>query len=359
MNDRRDGTIAPDSIDGASEPHPEANPRPPRSMPKTARATVLVVDDEEEICDLVSYNLAREGYRVVQEHDGEAGLNRVFKSAPDLLILDLLLPKMSGLEVLGAIRGEPRTRSLPVLVLTARGTEMDKLVGFERGADDYLTKPFSPKELVARVQAILRRTRGEQAATPVKVGPFQFDSEVSLHEVVAEAVGMVGEDLSRRRIQVVNEVAPGLPRLRVDHPKLRKLFQLLLRDELANLQEGATIRFEASAREAQDGQPAGIDLLIHDNGPGLPKDAILAVFDPFFVRNDSPNEFGIYLMACYFIVYHHGGTINVGPGKEGGLAFRIMLPLHPVAGSAIDESEDFLVRVMTNERLWERLLATA
>ena len=189
--------------------------------------------------------------------------------------------------------------------------------------------------------------------------PFQFDSEVSLHEVVAEAVGMVGEDLSRRRIQVVNEVAPGLPRLRVDHPKLRKLFQLLLRDELANLQEGATIRFEASAREAQDGQPAGIDLLIHDNGPGLPKDAILAVFDPFFVRNDSPNEFGIYLMACYFIVYHHGGTINVGPGKEGGLAFRIMLPLHPVAGSAIDESEDFLVRVMTNERLWERLLATA
>ena len=146
-------------------------------MAKTARATVLVVDDEAEICDLVSYNLGREGYRVVREHDGEAGLNRVFKSEPDLLILDLLLPKMSGLEVLGAIRGEPRTRGLPVLVLTARGTEMDKLVGFERGADDYLTKPFSPKELVARVQAILRRTRGEQAAGPLKIGPFQFDNE--------------------------------------------------------------------------------------------------------------------------------------------------------------------------------------
>ena len=148
-----------------------------RKVPKTPRSTILVVDDEAEICDLVSYNLAREGYRVLQEHDGEAGLNRVFQSAPDLLILDLLLPKMSGLEVLGAIRAEQRTRSLPVLVLTARGTEMDKLVGFERGADDYLTKPFSPKELVARVQAILRRTRGEESAAPVKVGPFQFDSE--------------------------------------------------------------------------------------------------------------------------------------------------------------------------------------
>src|SRR4051812_13819464 len=146
-------------------------------MPRTPRSTILVVDDEAEICDLVSYNLAREGYRVLQEHDGQAGLNRIFQSAPDLLILDLLLPKMSGLEVLGSIRGEPRTRSLPVLVLTARGTEMDKLIGFERGADDYLTKPFSPKELVARVQAILRRTRGEEAAAKVTVGPFQFDSE--------------------------------------------------------------------------------------------------------------------------------------------------------------------------------------
>ena len=146
-------------------------------VPKTPRSTILVVDDEAEICELVSYNLSREGYRVVSEHDGEAGLERVFQSAPDLLVLDLLLPKMSGLEVLAAIRNEPRTRTLPVLVLTARGTEMDKLIGFERGADDYLTKPFSPKELVARVQAILRRTRGDETAAPAKIGPFEFDRE--------------------------------------------------------------------------------------------------------------------------------------------------------------------------------------
>jgi two-component system, OmpR family, phosphate regulon response regulator PhoB len=146
---------------------------PPR-MSRTKLPTILVVDDEAEICDLVKYNLAREGYRVVEEHDGEAALERIFKSPPDLLVLDLLLPKLSGLEVLKAIRGEARVRSLPVLVLTARSTEMDKLIGFERGADDYLTKPFSPRELVARVAAILRRTRGEATAGPVTIGPFEF-----------------------------------------------------------------------------------------------------------------------------------------------------------------------------------------
>jgi two-component system phosphate regulon response regulator PhoB len=154
-------------------------------MPKTARSTILIVDDEPEICELVTYNLAREGYRVLSERDGESGLDRVFKSPPDLLILDLLLPKLSGLEVLQSIRAEPRTRSLPVLILSARGTEMDKLVGFERGADDYLSKPFSPKELVARVGAILRRTRGEEAGDSAKIGPFQLDRE--RHQVLLHA----------------------------------------------------------------------------------------------------------------------------------------------------------------------------
>jgi DNA-binding response OmpR family regulator len=146
-------------------------------VPSTPRSTILVVDDEAEICDLVSYNLAREGYRVIAENDGAAGLERIFKSPPDLLVLDLLLPKMSGLELLDAIRSEPRTKALPVLVLTARATEMDKLVGFERGADDYLTKPFSPKELVARVHAILRRSRGEERLAPTSIGPLRFDRE--------------------------------------------------------------------------------------------------------------------------------------------------------------------------------------
>ena len=189
-------------------------------------------------------------------------------------------------------------------------------------------------------------------------GPFQFDSEIGLRDEISDGVTEIGLELAGRRIQVINDVPSDLPRLRVDHPKIRKLFQLLLRDELTNLQDGATIRFEAVSREATALQPAGVELLIQDDGPGLPQASIMAVFDPFFVRNDSPDEFGIYLMACYFIVYHHGGTIHVGPGKDGGLAFRIWLPLAPVTGTASEENTDFLVRVMTNERLWERLLAT-
>ncbi len=190
-------------------------------------------------------------------------------------------------------------------------------------------------------------------------GPFQFDSEIGLRDVISDGVTELGLDLARRRIQVVNEVPSDLPTLRVDHPKIRKLFQLLLRDELTNLQDGATIRFEAVAREATASQPAGVELLIQDDGPGLPQASIMAVFDPFFVRNDNPDEFGIYLMACYFIVYHHGGTIHVGPGKDGGLAFRIWLPLAPGTRTESEENADFLARVMTNERLWERLLATS
>lgn len=189
--------------------------------------------------------------------------------------------------------------------------------------------------------------------------PFEFDGKISLHEAIARATSEIAEDLGKRRIQVLNQVSPELPALLVDEPKIRQLFRLIFREELANLSDGAIIRFEASAQEAQAGKPAGVELVVHDNGPGLPNDAILSVFDPFFVRNDSPNEFGIYLMACYFIVYHHGGSVLVEPAREGGLTFRIWLPLKPVPGNSAESGEDFLVRVMTNERLWERLLATA
>ena len=148
-----------------------------RDVPKTARSTILVVDDEPDILELVRYNLSREGYRVLDATDGESALERIYQSPPDLVILDLLLPKRSGIEVLESIRNEPRTHALPVLLLTARSTEMDKLIGFERGADDYLTKPFSPKELLARVGAILRRTRPDEPTGPEAVGPFRFDRE--------------------------------------------------------------------------------------------------------------------------------------------------------------------------------------
>ncbi len=135
----------------------------------------MVVEDEKEIRDLVRYNLEREGFRVATVADGEQALEQVFASRPDALVLDLMLPGRNGLEVLREVRGEPATRDLPVLLLTARAAEMDKLLGFEHGADDYLTKPFSPRELVARVRALLRRSKPAGPAPVIEAGGLRID----------------------------------------------------------------------------------------------------------------------------------------------------------------------------------------
>jgi two-component system alkaline phosphatase synthesis response regulator PhoP len=137
---------------------------------------VLVIEDENEIRDLVRYNLERAGFRVSSAADGEAGLQRIFESRPDAVVLDLMLPGRSGLEILREVRDEAATRDLPVLVLTARSAEMDKLLGFEHGADDYLTKPFSPRELVARVRALLRRAQPSKAAGTIEAGDLKIDT---------------------------------------------------------------------------------------------------------------------------------------------------------------------------------------
>jgi DNA-binding response OmpR family regulator len=137
---------------------------------------VLVIEDEKEIRDLLRYNLERAGFRVTAVGDGEEGLRRLFAARPDAVVLDLMLPGRSGLEVLREVRGEPSTRDLPVVVLTARAAEMDKLLGFEHGADDYLTKPFSPRELIARLQALLRRARPSREPAQLEVGDLRVDT---------------------------------------------------------------------------------------------------------------------------------------------------------------------------------------
>jgi phosphate regulon transcriptional regulator PhoB len=118
---------------------------------------ILVVDDEKDIVELISYNLEKEGFAVAKAYDGEAAVKNVKTHKPDLMILDLMLPKMNGLDVCRVIRGNAETAGLPIIMLTAKGEEVDKIIGLEIGADDYMTKPFSVKELVARVRSILRR----------------------------------------------------------------------------------------------------------------------------------------------------------------------------------------------------------
>ena len=121
------------------------------------RKTILVVEDEGDILDLITVSLTREGFRVLGCASGEDGLALAREEAPDLIVLDLMLPGMDGLQVCRTLRADPRTRALPVLILTARGEETDVVAGLETGADDYVTKPFSPKVLAARVRSVLRR----------------------------------------------------------------------------------------------------------------------------------------------------------------------------------------------------------
>ena len=121
-------------------------------MPK-----ILVIDDEKDIVELISYNLEKEGFSVLKAYDGEAALRAVKAQKLDLIILDLMLPEISGLDVCKAVRNNSATANLPIIMLTAKAEEVDKIIGLEMGADDYITKPFGIKELIARVRAMLRR----------------------------------------------------------------------------------------------------------------------------------------------------------------------------------------------------------
>ncbi|MDD5559329.1 response regulator transcription factor [Candidatus Methylomirabilis sp.] len=136
---------------------------------------VLVVDDEKDITALVAYHLEREGFRVLQAHDGLQALELVKRERPSLLVLDLMLPHLSGLDVCRRLRKEPDTARLPILMLTAKAEETDKVLGLELGGDDYLTKPFGPKELIARVKALIRRSEEVQGGEVVKAGSLEID----------------------------------------------------------------------------------------------------------------------------------------------------------------------------------------
>jgi two-component system phosphate regulon response regulator PhoB len=139
---------------------------------------ILVVDDEPDLLELARFNLDQAGFQVEVAETGEEGLERLRRSRPDLVILDLMLPGLSGEEVCRRLRADPGLADLPVIMLTAKGEEVDRVVGFELGADDYVTKPFSPRELVLRVKAVLRRRSEPQSGGSVlERGPLRLDPE--------------------------------------------------------------------------------------------------------------------------------------------------------------------------------------
>ena len=175
------------------------------------KKTILVVDDEKPIIDILVYNLKKEGYNTLEATDGEMGINVALEARPDLILLDVMLPKVDGLTVCNRVK---QVYNVPILMISARDEEVDKIVGLELGADDYITKPFSVRELMARVKANLRKNDDENNAkekkkdTKIVVG----DLELDLEKVEVKVKGEV-KPLTPKEFELVKFLAmqPGVP----------------------------------------------------------------------------------------------------------------------------------------------------
>jgi two-component system phosphate regulon response regulator PhoB len=139
--------------------------------------TILIIEDERDLLDLIAFNLEREGYRVITAHDGTSGLETARTSSPDMIILDLMLPGIMGTEICKILKNNEKTSAIPIIMLTAKGEEIDRVVGFEVGADDYVVKPFSNRELMLRIRAVLRRSEPDKPTEKIlKVGDISIDT---------------------------------------------------------------------------------------------------------------------------------------------------------------------------------------
>ncbi len=140
--------------------------------------TILIIEDENDLAELVAFNLEKEGFRSLIAPDGPSGLEAARHNSPDLILLDLMLPGMSGMEICKVLKSNEKTVRIPIVMLTAKGEEIDRVVGFEVGADDYVIKPFSPRELLLRVKAVLRRAgSGESMSKIIKVSTISIDTD--------------------------------------------------------------------------------------------------------------------------------------------------------------------------------------
>ena len=156
---------------------------------------IYIVEDERDIADLVEHYLKKDGFRSESISDGQRALERIRRQPPDLLVLDLMLPGMDGLELCRILRSEQATKRLPIIMLTAKAEETDKIVGLEMGADDYLTKPFSPKELMARIRAVFRRNQPpEEAKAVLNYGKITLDGERHVVSVSKKEVELTAKE---------------------------------------------------------------------------------------------------------------------------------------------------------------------
>jgi len=223
-----------------------------------------------------------------------------------------------------------------------------------------LRNPDFWKEYYANVQGQVEKINNmlKDLWTASEKPAFEFRDRVQLHTVVSEVASQLKDGFDAKNIQVENKIPDTLPILQVDKPKFYRLFELLLKDEIASLPAGSRVIFSAKAGTGKINEEPYVEIQVSDNGPGLPKEALRLVFDPFVVRSDSPMEYGIHLMACYFIVHHHGGRINAQSENGHGTIFTIRLPINPTNIAPPQKSDtEFLQKALLNDSLWEKLIS--
>jgi two-component system, probable response regulator PhcQ len=227
----------------------------------------------------------------------------------------------------------------------------------EKSAMKGLRNPDFWNEYHQNVQSQIEKINGllKDLWTASGTPSFHFTDKVFIHETIKAALKSFEDQFAARRIQFDNQVPDSLPALLADKPKFYRLFELLLKDELASLPAGSRVTLTAELQK--DDARAEILVRISDNGPGLPQEALRVLFDPFVVRSDTPSEYGIHLMACFFIVYHHGGKIDAKSQPGRGTTFTICLPLNPERAAPPSEQE-FLQKVLLNEELWGKLISS-
>ena len=265
----------------------------------------------------------------------------------------MITDRVLSLGILAARLGHYVRNSL-VAVRTFLDLAPEKLLE-EKIDAERMRNPNFWKEFYEQAQVQIRRITGlltDLVIATEKNDPPSLE-ELHLDEIVAASVEKLKGSSLQNGITVINQIPAGLPPLLVEREKFQRLFDLLLKDEIISLPPGRHIFLNARGSEAE--QEVKIEL--RDDGPGLPREELRSVFDPFSLRIGNHHEFGINLMACYFIIYHHGGKIEVQNQEGQGVTFSLTFPVRPKVASPAEEEEAFITKVLMNDAFWERLVA--
>jgi two-component system, probable response regulator PhcQ len=287
----------------------------------------------------------------IVQHERDQLLKEKLSVLHNLMITD----RVVSLGVLAAGLGHHIRNSL-VAIRTFLDLAPEKLQ--EEKVDlEELRNPNFWKDFYNHVQRQLHRITDmlSDLGLAATEAPARFEEVVDLRAFVDEILPRVRIKTPEKEIIIENQLPSGL-RMHIDRPKLARFFELLRKDEFLNLANGGKVEISGAEEKTPEGHPV-IKLRIRDNGPGLAKDSVRSVFDPFFVRYDNPEEFGINLMACFFVIYHHGGKIDVQTVAGQGTTFEVIMPENPAERSLVQSDRDFLPQMLSNETLWEKLLA--